>query len=172
MRVPINILEDIEAAKRLEKYGPNEVVYEKKKPWYMYLFRAFLDPFILILLFIVFVSYFTDIAFVPTEEKSYITILIISTLIAISVGLRFTQEYKSQITADNLKDLVPTTTAIKRKGKEAEEINMIKVVPGDIIKLAAGDLIPADMRIINSTDLFISQSSLQVQILLSVKIDL
>lgn len=64
------------------------------------------------------------------------------------------------MTAENLKNLVSTTTAIKRKGRQAEEIKMVNVVPGDIIKLAAGDLIPAGMRIIESTDLFISQSSL------------
>ena len=153
-------LDEKEASRRLESLGLNEVLYEKRKPWYMYLLRSFFDPFILILLFIVFISYFTDIAFVPVEEKSYLTIAIISILIAISVILRFTQEYKSQITADKLKDLVPTTTAIKRKGKKPEEIRMTNVVPGDIIYLAAGDLIPADMRIITCTDLFISQSSL------------
>ncbi len=114
-------LDEKEASRRLESLGLNEVLYEKRKPWYMYLLRSFFDPFILILLFIVFISYFTDIAFVPVEEKSYLTIAIISTLIAISVILRFTQEYKSQITADKLKDLVPTTTAIKRKGKKQKK---------------------------------------------------
>lgn len=153
-------LEEKEAEKRLEKFGMNEVVYEKRKPWYIYLLRSFFDPFILILLFIVFISYFTDIAFAPAEEKSYITIIIISILIGISVLLRFTQEYRSQVTADNLKSLVPTTTAIKRLGKKPEEINMNEVVPGDIIYLAAGDMIPADMKLIKTTDLFISQSSL------------
>ncbi len=149
-----------EAARRLEDKGLNEVTYEKRKPWYIYLLRAFVDPFILILLFIVVISYFTDVAFVDTGEKSYITMLIISILILISVVLRFTQEFKSQITADNLKDLVPTTTAIQRDGLAPEEIIMSNVVPGDIIHLAAGDLIPADMRIISCRDLFISQSSL------------
>ena len=126
----------------------------------MYLLSSFLDPFILILVFIVLISFFTDIAFVPVEEQSYLTVIIISVLIAISVGLRFTQEYRSQVTADKLKDLVPTTTAIKRQGAKPREINMTQVVPGDVIYLAAGDLIPADMRIITCTDLFISQSSL------------
>lgn len=153
-------LDEGEAEKRLESFGLNEVVYKKRKPWYNYLLRSFLDPFILILLFIGLISYFTDVAFVPTEDKSYVTLLIISILIAISVGLRFTQEYKSQITADNLKKLVPTTTAIKRRGKKLEEMNMNQVVPGDVIHLAAGDLIPADMRIVSATDLFVSQSSL------------
>ena len=122
--------------------------------------RSFLDPFILILLAIVFLSFFTDVAFATSGDQSWVTIIIISIMILISVILRFTQEYKSQITADNLKDLIPTTTAIKRKGSEASEIVMTNVVAGDIIHLAAGDLIPADMRLIETTDLFISQSSL------------
>ena len=153
-------LSEQEVSERLESFGLNEVIYEKRSSWYTYLLKAFLDPFILILLFIVFISYFTDVAFVPMGEKSYVTMLIIAILILISVLLRFTQEYKSQVTADNLKDLVPTTTAIKRAGKKPEEIIMANVVPGDIIHLAAGDLIPADMRIISCRDLFISQSSL------------
>jgi Mg2+-importing ATPase len=153
-------LSPIDAAQRLRDYGPNEITYEKRSPWYIYLFKSFLDPFILILLAIVFLSYFTDVAFASTIEKSWVTIIIISIMILISVILRFTQEYKSQITADNLKDLIPTTTAIKRKGSEACEIVMTNVVTGDIIHLAAGDLIPADMRLIQTVDLFISQSSL------------
>lgn len=150
----------IEAASRLDTYGSNEIIYDESKPWYVYLLRAFIDPFALILIAIVFFSYFTDVAFVAAAERSWATIIIISIMIVISVILRFTQEYQSQVTADNLKDLIPTTTAIQRGGNEANEIVMSKVVPGDIIHLAAGDLIPADMRIIESTDLFISQSSL------------
>lgn len=153
-------LSPILAAERLEYFGENEIVYGKTNPWYSYLFRSFLDPFILILLAIVFLSFFTDVAFASSADKSWVTIIIISIMILISVILRFTQEYKSQITADNLKDLVPTTTAIERKGAEASEINMNQVVPGDIIHLAAGDLIPADMRLFHTVDLFVSQSSL------------
>jgi len=149
-----------EAAGKLEELGPNEIVYEKRNPWYMFLLRSFLDPFILILVAIVVISYFTDVALATVEEKSWMTIVIISIMIVISIILRFTQEYKSQITADKLKDLVPTTTAIKRNGEKPEEILMTEVVPGDIIYLAAGDLIPADMRFIETTDLFVSQSSL------------
>ena len=156
----LNGLSSIEADKRLDLYGPNEIVYGKGNPWYSYLLSSFLDPFILILTTIVLLSYFTDVLFAPIGEKSWITIIIISIMIAISVVLRFTQEYKSQITADNLKDLVPTTTSIEREGETPKEFIMSEVVPGDIIHLAAGDLIPADMRIIECKDLFISQSSL------------
>ena len=156
----IDGLSEIEADDRLSSYGHNEITSEKSKPWYIYLLDSFVDPFILILLVIVLVSYFTDIAFAPPGEKSWMTIVIISTMILISVILKFSQEYKSQITADNLKDLVPTTTSVKRDGMKKREINISDVVPGDIIHLAAGDLIPADLRIITCKDLFISQSSL------------
>lgn len=149
-----------EAEERLEKRGPNEIIYEKRKPWYLFLLQSFLDPFILILVAIVVISYFTDIALASVEERSWMTILIISLMIVISVILRFTQEYKSQVTADQLKNLVPTTTAIKRNGEKPKETVMTEVVPGDVIYLAAGDLIPADMRFIETTDLFVSQSSL------------
>lgn len=153
-------LSPVDAAQRLRDFGPNEITYDKRSPWYVYLLKSFLDPFILILLAIVFLTFFTDIAFASTTEKSWVTIVIITIMILISVVLRFSQEYKSQITADNLKDLIPTTTAIKRRGTDAAEIVMTDVVAGDIIHLAAGDLIPADMRLIQTVDLFISQSSL------------
>lgn len=153
-------LSPIEVAERLEFYGLNEISYDKSDPWYIFLARAFLDPFILILLGIVFLSYFTDVAFVSDQEQSWETILIISIMIIISVVLRFTQEYKSQVTAEKLKDLVPTTTAVKRKGSLPVEVNMETIVPGDIIYLAAGDLIPADLYIFEAKDLFIGQSAL------------
>ncbi|MCQ4922686.1 magnesium-translocating P-type ATPase [Tissierella carlieri] len=156
----INGLSEIEASSRLSFYGHNEIISEKRNPWYIYLLNSFIDPFILILLVIVLVSYFTDIVFAPSGEKSWITIIIISAMILVSVILKFSQEHKSQITADNLKDLVPTTTAVERETMGKREINISDVVPGDIIHLAAGDLIPADLRIITCKDLFISQSSL------------
>ena len=156
----INGLSEVEANSRLNFYGHNEIISQKRNPWYIYLLNSFIDPFILILLVIVFVSYFTDIVFAPSGEKSWITIIIISTMILVSAILKFSQEHKSQITADNLKDLVPTTTAVERETMGKKEINISDVVPGDIIHLAAGDLIPADLRIITCKDLFISQSSL------------
>lgn len=149
-----------EAEKRLEEYGPNEIGYEKRSPWYIYLLKSFFDPFILILLAIVILTLFTDVIFAKPGEQSFVTIIIIMTMILISVFLRFTQEYKSQVTADNLKDLIPTTTSVERMGHNPEEVLMEKLVPGDIIILSAGDMIPADLRVIECRDLFISQSSL------------
>ena len=145
---------------RLEFFGANEIEYERKSPWYIYLLKSFLDPFVLILAVIVFVSYFTDILFAAPGEESFMTILIILTMIVISVLLKFFQEYKSRMEADKLKDLVPTTATVLRKDIGRKEVIMSDIVPGDIVHLAAGDLIPADLRIISCKDLFISQSSL------------
>lgn len=155
-----NGLSSTEAKNRLDFYGLNEINYEKKTPWYIYLLKSFLDPFILILIAIVFVSYFTDILFVPQGEESWMTILIISMMIAVSVILRFFQEYKSIIEADKLKELIPITATVSRGSEGKKEINMSEVVPGDIVYLSAGDMIPADLRIIECKDLFIGQSAL------------
>ena len=153
-------LTQLEAENRLEFFGANEIEYERKSPWYIYLLKSFLDPFVLILAVIVFVSYFTDILFAAPGEESFMTILIILTMIVISVLLKFFQEYKSRMEADKLKDLVPTTATVLRKDIGRKEVIMSDIVPGDIVHLAAGDLIPADLRIISCKDLFISQSSL------------
>ena len=153
-------LTQVEVENRLGFFGANEIEYEKKSPWYIYLLKSFFDPFILILAVIVLVSYFTDILFAPPGEESFMTILIILIMVVISVVLKFFQEYKSRIEADKLKDLVPTTATVLRKDIGRKEIIMSDIVPGDIIYLAAGDLIPADLRIISCKDLFISQSSL------------
>ena len=153
-------LNKLEAENRLEFFGANEIEYERKSPWYIYLLKSFLDPFVLILAVIVFVTYFTDILFAAPGEESFMTILIILMMIVISVVLKFFQEYKSRIEADKLKDLVPTTATVLRKDIGKKEVIMSDIVPGDIVYLAAGDLIPADLRVISCKDLFISQSSL------------
>lgn len=149
-----------ESEKRLEKYGLNEITYDKAKPWYVYLGKAFIDPFVLVLVVIAIVSLLTDVVFAHPEEKSWMTFIIIITLIIISAVIRFVQEFKSKIESDKLKKLVHTTTAVVRKGEGEKEILITEVVPGDIIRLAAGDMIPADLRIISSKDLFVSQSAL------------
>lgn len=153
-------LPEAEAAERLNTYGENEITYKKRNPWYIYLLKSFIDPFVLILAVIVLVSYFTDVVFAGVGERSWMTVIVILTMIFISVIIKFSQEYKSQMTADKLNELVTTTTAVKRQGQNQREIVMSDVVIGDIIYLAAGDLIPADLRIITCKDLFISQSAL------------
>lgn len=148
-------LTDQEAADRLEKYGPNTVAYDKRKPWYVQLFDAFNNPFNYVLLLLAVVSIFTG----GVESAVIITVMIL-----ISTGIRFTQEYRSGKSAEALRALVHTTTAVTRIGENGAsvttEIPMEQLVPGDIIQLAAGDIIPADVRILHSKTLYISQSSL------------
>lgn len=149
-----------EAEERLEMYGLNEVAHEKPDPWYVQLVKAFINPFIGILVFLAIVSYITDILFVLPQDRDWSTIIIISIMVLVSGLLRFVQEYRSNIEAEKLKAMVHTTAAVKRKETGVKEIKMEEIVPGDIIHLAAGDMVPADLRVITSKDLFINQATL------------
>lgn len=149
-----------EAKRRLEVFGTNEVVHEKPEPWYMELARAFINPFIGILVFLGIVSYITDVVFAPPDERDWSTIIIISIMVCVSGILRFLQEYNSKIEAQKLKAMVHTTALIKRKDIGSVEVDIKELVPGDVVYLSAGDLVPADLRILRSKDLFINQAVL------------
>lgn len=153
-------LTEDEALKRLEKYGSNEIVHERPTPWYIQLIKSFVNPFIFILLALAVVSLFTDIILASPEDRSYKTVVVISLMVTISGFLRFFQEYKSNKAAERLKEMVRVTASVLRRDTGKREILMKEIVPGDIIYLSAGDMIPADMRLISSKDLFISQSTL------------
>lgn len=144
-----------EATRRLETYGSNTVVHEKLKPWYIQLLLAFRNPFNFVLLALALVSFLT---------KDYTGMTIIIVMVFISVAIKFTQEYKSGKGAEALRKMVHTTCTVLRKGPDGQpveqEIPLEELVPGDIVHLAAGDIIPADLRIIHSKNLFISQSAL------------
>lgn len=151
-------MEDVE--NRAEKYGSNEVAHEKPAPWYIQLVKAFINPFILVLLALAVVSLITDVIIAAPKDRSYRTVIVIGIMVSISGLLKFVQEFKSGKAAEELKAFVRTTAAVLRKDAGVKEINMSEIVPGDIVHLAAGDMIPADVRIITSKDLFVSQSSL------------
>ncbi|MDI9475301.1 MAG: magnesium-translocating P-type ATPase [Natronincolaceae bacterium] len=149
-----------EAVNRLEKYGLNQVAHEKPTPWYVQLINAFINPFVIILLALAVISYITDVVFAPAGEKSWEAVLVIIIMVTISALLHFFQEFRSGKAAQKLKSLVQSTAAIARKDTGVKEIPMKYIVPGDIVHLATGDMIPADLKIIDSKDLFISQSAL------------
>ncbi|SNZ13133.1 magnesium-translocating P-type ATPase [Hydrogenobacter hydrogenophilus] len=149
-----------EAKRRLEIFGSNEIVHEKPAPWYIELLKAFINPFIGILVFLAMVSYMTDVLFAPPDERDWSTIIIISVMVIVSGVLRFLQEYKSNLEAQKLKAMVHTTVLVKRRDEGIVEINIEEVVPGDIVYLSAGDLVPADLRILRSKDLFVNQAVL------------
>src|SRR5664280_3910712 len=146
---------------RLEKYGPNEVTHEKPPSWYRQLFHAFVTPFNGVLFTVSIVSLFTDVIFAAPEDRSFRTIIVLTTMVLLSTLLRFWQEFRSNKAAAELKAMVSSTTAVLRAGMQRpQEIPISTLVPGDIVYLSAGDMIPADVRLLTAKDLFVSQAML------------
>jgi Mg2+-importing ATPase len=142
-----------------KEFGLNEIAHEKAPAWYIQLFEAFLNPFIAVLIILASVSFVIDVLMAAPGEKDYKTVIVVSIMVLLSSLLRFWQEYSSNRAAEQLKSMVKTTVTVWRENAK-KEINIIDLVPGDIVLLSAGDMIPADCRVIQSKDLFISQAML------------
>lgn len=150
-----------EADKRQLMYGKNEITHERKDKWFVMFIKTFINPFIGILMFLALLSLVIDVLMAAPEDREWATVIIISVMVAISGILRFYQEWKSGKATEALKKMVNNTASVYRYGdKETQEINISELVPGDLITLSAGDMVPADVRVIETKDLFISQSSL------------
>lgn len=156
-KVNPNGLSDTQATKRIEKLGLNEIKQAKPKRWYSYFLDSLFSPFNCILLGIVAILCYTDV-YLP-ETPSYANIIVIAILVTASTLLDFFEEYRSNKAAEQLKQLVATTTSVIRNGKETQ-IPIKEVTLGDIVTLSAGSMIPADLRIIESKDLYVGQSAL------------
>lgn len=143
-------LSNQEAKKRLEEFGLNEVAAQKPVSWYQLVFQAFKDPFIYVLTLLLVVS---------AATKDFEASIVMAMMILFSAGLHFIQEFRSQKASLALKELIETTCAVTRDGV-TKEIPIDEVVPGDIVTLSTGDLIPADSRLIWAKDLFVNQSSM------------
>ena len=148
-----------EAEKRIEEYGYNEISYGNGITLRKRLFDAFINPFSLVLIVLALVSFFTDYVIPSKGDKDLTTVIIITIMVTLSGALRIIQEGKSNKAGEKLKEMIKTTSAVIRDGEESE-IPMEEIVVGDIIRLNSGDMIPADVRIISSKDLFISESSM------------
>ena len=143
-----------------ELHGSNKIIHGKKLPLLKRIVSAFVSPFTLILFVLAGVSAFTDIIWAEPGEANPVTVIIIMIMVMISGVLRFVQETRSGNAAESLLKMVKTTTCVQRLEAGKTEIPLEDVVVGDIVHLAAGDMIPADMRIIHAKDLFVSQSAL------------
>ena len=152
-------LSEAQAEAARERCGANRIVHTKRKPAARRLLEAFADPFSLVLLLLAAVSVVTDILLAEPGEKNFMTVGIIGVMVAVSGALRFVQETRSGSVADKLTAMIHTTACVERGGVKQER-PMEELVVGDIVHLAAGDMIPADLRILNAKDLFISQSAL------------
>ena len=157
--VPAGGLTDALAERSRDEYGANILTNGKKDSTAKRLAEAFISPFTLVLLALAVISVFTDIVFASAGERSYATVGIISAMVIISGTLRYVQETRSCNVAEKLTGMLHTTACAERGGVK-REIPIEEIVVGDTIHLSAGDMIPADLRILAAKDLFISQSAL------------
>ncbi len=154
-------INDAEVERRRAQYGRNEIAHEKAPAWYVQFRHAFTTPFNLVLATLALLSGITG------DTRA---LIVIGLMVLLSTGLRFTQEYRSNKSAETLRAMVRTRATVERAGDEfppgttpamrRREIPMDELVPGDIVYLSAGDMVPADVRLLASKDLFVSQSAL------------
>ena len=156
-----------EARAALRRAGPNEVQHEKPLPWWQHLWHCYRNPFNLLLTVLAVISWATD----DTKAATVITAMVV-----LSTGLRFWQERRSHEAADQLKSRVSSTATVLRRGPQQGppagepapggagphpiELPIRQLVPGDVLVLSAGDMIPADLRLLGAKDLFVGQSAM------------
>lgn len=164
---PLCGLSEEDAAERRTQFGTNRVTQEKKQSLARRLAGAFINPFTAILLCLAVVSTVTDMIFPMLSlfgstpgDFDALTVIIIVTMVLISGTLRFVQESRSGSAAEKLLAMITTTCTADRRGQPRAEIPLDEVVVGDLVHLSAGDMIPADVRIVEAKDLFVSQASL------------
>jgi Mg2+-importing ATPase len=143
-------LTEAQAQARLKRYGPNDALARKGQPLAVQFLLRFLNPLVLILLFA------SALSAVAGDTASFVIVVVIVTL---SVSLDFVQEVHAQNAIDALRRSVAPMALVLRDGG-ARELHFEELVPGDVVKLAAGDIVPADCRLIKSRDLFVNQALL------------
>ncbi|EKY3089482.1 magnesium-translocating P-type ATPase [Cronobacter dublinensis] len=168
-----------EACARLKTCGPNEVAHDNAPPALVQLLQAFNNPFIYVLMALALISFVTDYAYPlrAGQETDLTGVTIIVTMVLLSGLLRFWQEFRTNKAAQALKAMVRTTaTVLRRPGLDEESEKQViaveALVPGDIVLLSAGDRVPADLRLLASRDLFISQAMLSGESLPVEKYDI
>lgn len=159
LHTSINGLYSADAKQRLEKFGPNEVAKKQTNTRVQFLIQSFFTPFTIVLLILAAISFFSDYLFVPQAQKDPSTAIIMLGMVLISGITSYIQNIKTNDAVEDLLDMVSVTTNIRRSGKNLE-LPTKEVVVGDIINLSAGDMVPADMRLLKTKDLFCSSSSL------------
>ena len=152
-------LSDEEAEEIREEYGDNEIDYGTEKPLWKIVVEAYFTPFTLVLFALAAVSFMTDFIFVAVEDQEIFGPIIIVVLVILSGTMTLVQTLRSNKSVEELESMVEVTSAIKRNG-EFSEIRTEDIVVGDWVRLKAGDMIPADIRLVVSKDLFIAQTSL------------
>ena len=152
-------LVDDQVEENRDTYGENVITKGQEDSMIKKIYESIINPFTVILLVIALVSFITNVWLAKPGEQDPTTSIIIVTLVLISGGIRFIQELRSDKAASNLSRMIVNTATVLRDGSE-QEIPIDEIVVGDVIKLSAGDMIPADVVLIDSRDFFVQQSGL------------
>ncbi len=150
LRTSLGGLMQVDAEERARTIGPNEIAQERKQHWPLRLLKTTRNPLVILLTTLSAVSFLTG----DTRGGTVMAIMV-----ALSVGLRFWQEARADTAAQKLKAMIHVTATVIRDGA-AREIPLRDLVPGDVVRSAAGDMIPGDVRLLSSKDIFVSQGSL------------
>ena len=140
-----------------EDYGTNTVELGKKKNGLTRLKDAIINPFNIVLIIVGMITFFTDV--VISSSRDYATSVLILMIVTVSTIISYYQETKSDNAANKLKKMISNKVDVIRDGLP-EVIDVEQVLPGDIVKLSSGDMIPGDVRFLEAKDLFIDQASL------------
>ncbi|HXZ97211.1 MAG TPA: magnesium-translocating P-type ATPase [Burkholderiales bacterium] len=156
----------------LERLGPNEIQQEKPQPWWLHLWYCYRNPFNLLLTLLAVISYYTE---------DITATLVIGSMVALATLIRFFEESRSNKAVDQLKEMVSNTATVVRRDPAAVlleqagayfevqshprpphkvETPIKYLVPGDVVTLSAGDMVPADVRLMVAKDLFANQAAM------------
>lgn len=153
-------LSESQIKKNISTYGDNDTNPNKEKPLILQFCKAFINPFVFVLVIIAIISYLTNVVFVPPGTQSWSQINIILVLIVVGGVIQFSQEYRSGKSAKALASYIRNTCLVKRNTPDFEQLDTRKLAVGDIVKLRTGDIVPADLKILECKDLMVSQSAL------------
>ena len=152
-------LKEDQVEENRDLYGENVITKGQEDSIIKKIYESIINPFTVILLVIALVSFITNVWLAKPGEEDPTTSIIIVTLVLISGGIRFIQELRSDKAASNLSRMIVNTATVLRDGSE-QEIPIDEIVVGDVVKLSAGDMIPADVVLLDSRDFFVQQSGL------------
>ena len=150
-------LSEEEVENRLEESGPNIITTGNKNTLLHRLREAVVNPFNLILILIAVITFFTDV--VASSRPDYLTVSIIFSLVLVSSLVAFVQSQRSNAAAEKLSKMISNKADVWRDGNRIA-VPMDQVVPGDVVSLSAGDMLPADVRFLSTKDTFIAQAAL------------
>ena len=150
-------LDGAAAAAKKQHFGDNVISASRSKSLILRLLSSFINPFNIVLFIVAIITFITDV--VITSEPDFTTVVVIVLLIAVSGLIAFSQNEKSNAAAAKLSAMISNTATVLRDGA-FRELNIRDIVPGDVVKLAAGDMLPGDIRFLTTKDTFVAQASL------------